>query len=55
MTVGTLTITALAGALLATLVWWAAGRLGLPDWAQMLLFAAAIILAVLAGPLVRLP
>lgn len=55
MTVGSATITALAAAALATLVWWICGRLAAPAWLTMLLFGLVLVLVVLAGPLVRLP
>lgn len=54
MTAGTLTLTAAAAALLATLVWWLV-RNRLPDWAALFLFGLVLVLVVLAGPLVRLP
>lgn len=55
MTVGNATITAFIAAALATLVWYIARRLGCPDWLVMLLFGLALVLVLLAGPLVRLP
>lgn len=55
MTAGSATLTALAAAALATLVYWIARRLNAPDWLVMLLFGLVLVLVVLAGPLVRLP
>ena len=55
MTIGPATIQALIIAALATLVWWAAGKLGAPAWLTMLLFGLVLVLGVLVGPLVRLP
>lgn len=55
MTIGSATLTALAAALLATLAWWIAKRLALPEWACMLLFGLLLVLVVLAGPLIALP
>jgi len=55
MIFGALTLIAAAAALLATLVWLIAGRLGAPAWLCLFLFGAVLALVVLAGPLVRLP
>lgn len=54
MAIGSLTLTALAAAVLATIVWWLVKN-RVPDWAAMLLFGLVLVLVVLAGPLVRLP
>lgn len=55
MTAGSATLTALAAAVLATLVWWIAGKLGARDWLALGLFGLVLVLVILAGPLVRLP
>jgi len=55
MTVGSATLTALAAAVLATLLWWVCGRLNAPAWVGMLVYGITLIIVVLAGPLVRLP
>jgi len=55
MTVGSATLTALAAAVLATLVYWIARRLAAPNWLCMGLFGLILVLVVLTGPLVRLP
>lgn len=55
MTIGPATIIAALAAVLATLVWWLAGRLGLPAWLCQFLFGLVLVLVFAAGPLVRLP
>lgn len=56
MTVGSITITALAAAALATLVWGACKTLQpAREWLRILLFGLFLVLVVLAGPLIRLP
>lgn len=55
MTVGSATFTALAAAVLATLIYWIARRLGASDWLAVGLFGFFLVLVILAGPLVRLP
>lgn len=55
MSIGPATILAIIAAVLATLLWWAAGRLALPGWVGMFLFGVALALVIIAGPLVRLP
>lgn len=55
MTIGPATILAVIAAALATLLWAIASRLNLPAWLALFLFGAALVLVVLAGPLVRLP
>lgn len=55
MTAGSATLTALAAAALATLVYWIARRLTAPDWLCMFLFGLFLVIVVLAGPLIRLP
>lgn len=55
MTIGPATVIAAIAAALATLVWWLAGRLGMPAWAGMFLFGLVLLLVFAAGPLVRLP
>lgn len=55
MTLGPATLQALIAAVLATLVWWGAQRLGAPAWASQLLFGLVLVLVLLVGPLVRLP
>jgi len=55
MSVGSLTLLAVAASALATLLWWIASRLSAPAWVCMFLFGVALALVILAGPLVRLP
>ena len=55
MSVGPVTIFSIVAAALATLLWWAAIRLGAPAWVCMFLFGVALSIVILAGPLVRLP
>lgn len=55
MSVGPVTIFSIVAAALATLLWWAAGRLGAPAWVCMFLFGVALALVILAGPLIKLP
>ena len=55
MSVGPATIMAIIAAVLATLLWWIAGRLALPAWVGMFLFGIGLALVILAGPLIRLP
>jgi hypothetical protein len=46
---------AIIAAVLATLLWWVGHRIALPDWLCMFLFAVALAVCILAGPLIRLP
>lgn len=55
MTIGPATILAIIAAALATLLWWVCGRLALPAWLGMFLFGVALVLVMLAGPLIKLP
>jgi hypothetical protein len=55
MSIGPATIMAIIAAALATLLWWVAARLALPEWACMFLFGVGLALVILAGPLIRLP
>ncbi len=55
MSVGPVTLIVLGAAALATLLWAVAVRLGWRPWIGMFLFGAALVLVILAGPLVRLP
>ncbi len=55
MSIGPATIMALIAVVLATLLWWIAGRLALPAWVGMFLFGLALALVIIAGPLIRLP
>ena len=55
MTAGPATGLAAIAALLATIVWWLAKRLGAPDWLALFLLGFILVLVILAGPLVRLP
>ena len=55
MSIGSVTLLAIAAAALATLLWWIAARLALPAWVGMFLFGVALALVIMAGPLVRLP
>lgn len=55
MSIGPATIMAIIAALLATLLWWIAKRLALPEWVGMLLFGIGLAVVILAGPLIRLP
>jgi hypothetical protein len=55
MSIGPATIMAIIAAALATLLWWVAARLALPQWVGMFLFGVALALVILAGPLIKLP
>lgn len=55
MTLGPATILAIVAAALATLVYVIGRRLALPDWLVMFLFGVALVLVMLAGPLIQLP
>lgn len=55
MTVGSVTLLAIAASALATIVWWIARRLAAPEWLVMFLFGAVLALVILAGPLIKLP
>ena len=55
MSIGPATILAIIAAVLATLLWWAAGRLALPAWVGMFLFGIGLAVVMIAGPLIRLP
>jgi len=55
MSIGPATLLAIIAAALATLLWWIAGRVGLPAWLGMFLFGVALALVVIAGPILRLP
>lgn len=55
MTIGPASVIALAAAVLATILWVVAIRLGLPDWLAMFLFAFGLAVVILAGPLIKLP
>ena len=55
MSIGSVTLLAIAAAALATLVWWIASRLSAPDWVCMFVYGVALALVIMAGPLIRLP
>jgi len=55
MTFGSATLTGIVAAALATLLWWLCARFGLPAWLGMFLFGVALVVVMLAGPLIRLP
>lgn len=55
MSVGPATLMAIIAALLATLFWWVAKRLALPEWVALFLFGVGMALVILAGPLIKLP
>jgi len=55
MSIGSVTLLAIAAAALATLVWWIASRLSAPAWVCMFVYGVALALVIMAGPLVRLP
>lgn len=55
MTIGPATLLGIIAAALATLLWWAAARLALPAWVGMFLFGLALVVVMLAGPLIKLP
>jgi len=55
MSIGSVTLLAIAAAALATLVWWIASRLQAAAWLCLFLFGAVLALVIMAGPLIRLP
>jgi len=55
MSIGSLTLLAIAASALATLVWWIASRLSAPAWVGMFVYGVALALVIMAGPLIRLP
>jgi len=55
MSIGSVTLLAIAAAALATLVWWIASRLSAPAWVCMFVYGVALALVIMAGPLIRLP
>lgn len=55
MSIGSVTLLAIAAAALATLLWWIARRLAAPEWVCLFVFGVALALVIMAGPLIRLP
>jgi len=55
MSIGSVTLLAIAASALATLLWWIAARLAAPAWVGMFVYGIALALVILAGPLIRLP
>lgn len=55
MTVGSATVSAVIAASLATIVFYVCRRLGANEYVTMFLYGVALVLVVLAGPLIRLP
>jgi len=55
MSIGSVTLLAIAAAALATLVWLIASRLSAPAWVCMFVYGVALALVIMAGPLIRLP
>lgn len=55
MTIGPASLLAIIAAALATLVFYACRKLGANEYVTMFLYGVALVLVVLAGPLINLP